>query len=523
MGRSARPTDDRRLVLFGGLLALAFVGIGVRLLMVQGLDAANYAQRGVDQRVREEILDAPRGTIYDRDSVELAVTINAETLVANPQDIENPRLAADLLAPYVNVEPDILADRLDGPGGFAYVARRLERSVASEIKDVIEEHDLNGFEFKDEAKRVYPSGALAAQVIGFVQVDENRGLGGIEYQFDEQLAGVPGRRIVERDPHGRVIPQGAFLIEPETPGADLVLTIDREIQFAADRALTAAVRRTNAVGGSIIVLDVQTGAILALANSPTFDPNQRAGVNPEALRNRAVTDTYEPGSTLKVVTVAAALDEGIVTARSLFEVPQEIEIHDKTYSDASKHEPQLSVAEIVAASSNVGTILIQGQLGNEAHQRYLSAFGLGQPTSTGLPRRGWRTVGVTREMVPDNVWPLNGDRIPRRGHATANGRGLRNDRERRRLGRTARRASRHRRRWRTHRRGAAHQTRDLGGDGTHDALSPARGHRSWNRMARSNRRLHGRRGRRAPRRSFCRRRRRTASTTASPASSAWRP
>ncbi len=251
---------------------------------------------------------------------------------------------------------------------------------------LVESLDLEGVYFIEEPKRVYPAGGLASQIIGFVQDDDGVGLEGLEYEFDDVLAGTPGALVVERDPYGNPIPQGQFLVDPAVPGGDLVLTIDREIEFLAQQALAGALERTGAIAGTIVVLDVESGEILAIANAPTFDANDRSNLDVERFRNRAVTDVYEPGSTLKVVTVAAALEEGVVTPSDVFTVPSKLVIHDKSYTDTARTgEEEMTVAEIVARSSNIGTILIQDQLGNDAHYRYLSAFGLGRAASGQFP------------------------------------------------------------------------------------------------------------------------------------------
>ena len=387
MRRPGWRIADMRLVLIGIVFTSAWVGIGFRLVNVQGLNAADYAARGESQRIRTEELPAKRGTIFDRDGVEVAVSIDAVTMVANPSQLADPVVAATLIAPLVGVDADVLEARFSIEGSeFAYVARRMERDSLGEVQALIESQELEGFYFIDEPKRVYPAGTLASQVLGFVQDDDGVGIEGLEYQFDGLLRGAPGTLVVERDPFGNPIPQGQFLVDPAVPGADLVLTIDRGIQFLTQRALEQALVTTNALAGSIVVLDPRTGEILAVANAPTFDPNDRTGVDPALFRNRAIADVYEPGSTLKVVTIAAALEEGIVAADTALTVPKKIVIHDKTFFDPGRRrKAKLTVADIVAKSSNIGTIIIQNLLGNQAHFDYLDAFGLGQPASAQFP------------------------------------------------------------------------------------------------------------------------------------------
>lgn len=385
MGRPRWRAADVRLLALGVGFLLAWGGIGYRMFDVQVANATEYAEVGKEQRVRNEELAADRGTIFDRDLVELAVTIDSVTVIANPSVITDPDAVASLISPYVDTDRDTLVARLSRDAQFAYIDRHMERADVDALQQAIDEAALSGFAYLTEPKRVYPAGSLAAQLLGFVQVDDNAGLEGIEKAYDAVLAGTPGKLLVEKDPYGRVIPQGEYYVEPAEPGADLVLTIDREIQFVTERALEEVVAATNAKAGTVVVMRPSTGEILALAAAPTFDPNDRTGANREAFRNRAVADVYEPGSTLKVVTIAAALEEGEVTPRTVLNVPQEIEIHDKTYADVTKHDEQLSVAEIVALSSNVGTIEIQRMIGNEVHHRYLDAFGLGHVATGQLP------------------------------------------------------------------------------------------------------------------------------------------
>ncbi|HEX9853847.1 MAG TPA: penicillin-binding protein 2 [Acidimicrobiia bacterium] len=385
--RPRRGTRDNRLLTVGVVFVLAWGGIGFRLFEVQGVQAGSFAERGQEQRVRNEDLPADRGTIFDRDGVELAVSIRAVTMIANPSVIKRPKETARLIAPLVGVDRDDLAERLsNNESQFAYVARRLERSQVEEVYALIEELGIEGFWFVEEPKRVYPAGPLAAQVVGFVQDDDGVGIEGLEFQYDAALAGEPGRQIVERDPFGKPIPQGEFTIDPPVPGADLVLTLDGAVQYATQQFLEKALRETKAVGGTVVVLSVKTGEILAMANAPTFDPNERSAYDPIHYRNRAVADVYEPGSTLKVVTISAAMNEGIVERNTLFDVPGELEIHDKVYTDeARKKAERMTVADIVARSSNIGTILIEQELGNDLLSAYLQAFGLGKKASGEFP------------------------------------------------------------------------------------------------------------------------------------------
>jgi cell division protein FtsI (penicillin-binding protein 3) len=398
MRRSQWRFGDLRLVLIGVFFVAAWVGIGYRLFLVQGADAAVLAQRGFDQRVRHEVIEPKRGTVFDRDGVELAISVEGRALVADPSLIDDPAGTAAALAPALTREFSDLQQRLTGDGRFMYLARRLGRSEAQEVAAIIEDEELAGLSLVEEPLRVYPSGRLAAPVLGLTRLEDNRGFEGIEAAMDDVLVGKPGKRIVERDPSGRAIPQGEYLIEPARPGSDVVLTLDREIQFAAEQALAAALERSNAEGGSVTVMDPRTGEILAMVSAPGFDPNDRTALLPETVQNRATSHVYEPGSTLKVVTVAAALEEGIAHRDSAFPTPHTVRIGGEEYTDHGYNPETMSVADIVTKSSNVGTIMIQRSLGNQLHYQYLDAFGLGRPTAIDF------TSEASGRLDPISAW-----------------------------------------------------------------------------------------------------------------------
>jgi len=381
MKRTQFRTNDLRLVVLGLVFVLAWAGIGYRLFTIQGAEAADLAQRGFDQRLRHEEIAAKRGTIYDRDGVELAVTVYGSALVADPTLVDRPTEAAAVLAPILGVDYGELAERLQGDGRFVYLARRLEHDVADAARKAIDEAGIEGLSFREEPLRIYPAGSLASPVIGLTRLDDGTGVEGIEAVMDAELAGRPGKRIIERDQAGRAIPQAEFLLEPAVPGSDVVLTIDRELQYIAERALQRGIDRTNADGGAVVAIDPKTGEILAMVSLPDFDGSDRENLDPATIRNRAVSDVFEPGSTLKVVTVAAALEEGVVRPNTPFETPKRIEIGGETFTDHGYNPAIMTVEQIVAKSSNVGTIKIQRQLGNEEHYRYLDLFGLGRTAS----------------------------------------------------------------------------------------------------------------------------------------------
>jgi cell division protein FtsI (penicillin-binding protein 3) len=372
---------NARLITVASVLVLSWVAIGFRLVVVQAIESEKYAELGLDQRLHSEALAADRGTIFDHDGQELALTIDAITVYANPREISDPETVALRLAPLLGREPAALEELLSTDAGFIYVARQMDREEA----DLVRAAHLPGIYFLTEPKRVYPLGSLTGQIIGFVRPDDNVGIEGIEYQYDAALAGSPGELLVEKDPQGRTIPQGEYSVIPAEPGSDLVLTIRTEIQYAAREALEAALERTGASAGSIVVLDPRTGEVLAMVNLPSFDPNDRQDVSADVVRNRAVTDVFEPGSTQKLVTVAGALESGMVGPWTTLEIPDRIEIEDTVFEDFTVHPDQLTVTEIVTYSSNLGTILLGEMLGARQLHAYMSAFGQGQASGIDFP------------------------------------------------------------------------------------------------------------------------------------------
>ncbi len=387
---------DLRLLIVGLVFTLAWGGIGYRLFNLQGSQALAHAEYGFDQRIKERSIDPPRGTIYDRDGIELAMTIDGFNVVVDPMLLDDPSAAAAVLAPFSDKSYDELAAELvegqQAERRYAEIAMRVNTAKKMEIERAVDEANdvevqragdkaqLIKVFYRDQPLRVYPAGSVAAQVIGLVRFDDDSGIEGLEKTFDSELEGKPGRIIVEVDPSGRAIPQGEVLVEPAVAGSDIVSTIDREIQFAAEQALRKAIQTTNAQSGSIVVMLPDTGEVVAMASWPGLDLNDRTEVTPDVLRNRAVADVYEPGSTLKTITVAAAVDQGIVSAATPIDTPESVTIGEFEYEDHGHNPEWMPVQDVLSRSSNVGTIEIQSRLGNELHYDYLTAFGLGSPS-----------------------------------------------------------------------------------------------------------------------------------------------
>lgn len=400
--RSGVETGVRRLrwtlVIFGVLLLVA-VG---KLVEIQVVNADAYAESGVRQRERTIDLPATRGRIYDRDGDVLATSVEAATVYADPRVFRPSRAAdgsrvpagadatevAEELADVLDADADTLKERLTEDRHFVYLGRQLDHEVGQEV----EELGLPGIGVLSEPRRVYPNGELAAQIVGFTGLDGD-GLQGLEARYDPVLAGQPGTLMLERAPGGLDIASGVRELVPPEVGTDLVLTLDREIQHAAERAASEVTEEHDARGASVLVQDVVTGEVLGMASAPGYDPNDLGGDGEsDTWRNRAVTDVFEPGSTQKALTVAAAMEEGLVDAETTFEVPDDLTVHGKRFTDMNEHETTTwSVAEIMERSSNIGTIQIAQELGDERLDGYLRGFGYG--TTSGLDFPG-ETAGL---------------------------------------------------------------------------------------------------------------------------------
>lgn len=390
------PADvaGRRVLGMTLVLALVFGGVVSRLVHVQVVRADEYAQRGEAQRARTIALPARRGRVLDREGDILAMSVDAATIYADPRAFRgtttsdgtavppagDPGEVAAALAPVIGVDAATIEELLRRDAHFVYLARQLDLEVGDAVRALA----LPGIGVLTEPSRVYPGGPLAGQVVGFTDID-GRGLLGLELQHDTLLGGRPGQLALERAPGGLTIP-GVRELVPPAAGTDLVLTLDREIQHVAARAAADVVEQFDAAGASIVVLEVATGDVLAMASAPTFDPNDRTGADPALFRNRSVTDVYEPGSVQKALTAAAALEEGIVTPETTMLVHDRLKVGSKVFSDSHDHEPEeLTFTQIMEQSSNVGTIEVAQALGEERLASYLDAFGYGQRLGVGFP------------------------------------------------------------------------------------------------------------------------------------------
>lgn len=369
------------LVLFV-LMGVALAGLSARLVELQGVSSAKYSRLGLDQRIHTVPLSAERGSVFDRNGQDLASSLTQKTVVADPAVIRNPAKTAAALAPVVGVpESQLLSGLSNRSSRFFYVARKVDPTVAAAAKKL----KLPGIEFIPESKRFYPSGSLAAPVLGFTGTD-NTGLAGIESGFNALLTGKAGEMRFEEDPRGREIPAGSRQTKPSKRGADIVLTLDASLQYQAEQVLEQEVTAAQAKGGIAIVADVRTGDILAMANVDAGDATHPAHPADATEHNRALTDVYEPGSTNKLITISAALEEGKVGPSTLFTVPYSATIGGKQFTDDEYHPTEtMSTTDILRQSSNMGTIQIARQLGKTKLDQYMRAFGLGRATGTLFP------------------------------------------------------------------------------------------------------------------------------------------
>jgi cell division protein FtsI (penicillin-binding protein 3) len=382
--------------LFFLLWACAIAG---RLFWLQIVRHQEFVERAEKQQQRTFEVAPRRGVLYDRNLRELAMTVQVDSIYAVPTEIDDKQAAAHALAAIVHTDPDDvqtseqeIVTRLNKGNSFAWVARRVTPDIAAKVKSL----PLKGIYFQKEFERFYPDNLIAAQVLGYVGVDDN-GLGGLEQKFEPQLHGVPGRMYTAVDAHARRL--GSTEHEPE-PGQNLVLTIDENIQFLAEQALDHVMEKTQAANGTVVVQDVHTGQILALAIRPTFNPNEFRRTTPSLLRDHAVSDVYEPGSTFKLVTYSAALDQQAVKPDDMVDcqggqmsLPGRI-IHD----DKADHYGLITVHEALEHSSDVAAVKMVQKIGQDKFYEYIRNFGFGQRTGTELP-------GETRGLLqPAKRW-----------------------------------------------------------------------------------------------------------------------
>jgi cell division protein FtsI (penicillin-binding protein 3) len=371
---------NRRIRLLLVFFVLAFFGTFGRAVWLQGVQAQPLDRLARGQHHATIEVPAARGSLLDRKGVELAIGKQAITVYANPRHVADPRATAIAAGRALRIDPDRLYPKLaDRSRGFVYVARKADPVRAEALKAL----NLTGLGFYPEERRVYPLGPVAAHVLGFAGLD-NRGLSGLELALDKTLAGRNGRQTVVRDPFGRTLDVLSSVSPVE--GRNVRLTLDDTLQANAESVLLRTVRQWDAKAATAVVLDPRSGEVLAMASVPGFDANRFPETDKDTQRNRAVTDTYEPGSTLKVVTVAGALSEGLVTPSTPFSLEPSIRVADRVIHEAHRTRTErMTVAEILSRSSNVGTITLAELLGRTRLETWVERFGFGKKSGVDFP------------------------------------------------------------------------------------------------------------------------------------------
>ncbi len=384
---------NRRIRLLLAMFVLAFGVAFLRATWLQGVRAASYGRLASNQHSEEVTIAAARGTLYDRGGVQLAIGEQATTVYADPRTVTDPRSEAATVAKIMRLdENEVYALLADRTLGFVYVARKANSVLAAKLA----RKGLPGLGFYHEEQRFYPQFNLAAQVLGYAGVD-NQGLAGLELSLNRQLAGQPGRERIVKDASGQAI--DTITSRTERDGEDVYLTLDHTLQSNAQAVLRDTVRRWHAKSATAIVLDPATGAVRAMAVAPGFDANDYPKVWRVFQRNRAVTDTYEPGSTFKLVTVAGALSDRLVSPTTRFTLPYSIQVADRVVHDAEPRGTEtMTVAHILSHSSNVGAITLAQKLGKQRLVRWIKRFGFGKLTGIDFPGE---SQGI---VLPEERW-----------------------------------------------------------------------------------------------------------------------
>lgn len=387
-----------RITLLFYLFAFLFLVVFGRAYQLQVLQSQRLGAMAERQSQRIVHLIPKRGIIYDRKKEEMAISVEVDSVFAQPGKVQKVREMAKKIAPLLGKKSADLLGKLKGEESFVW----LQRGITREQRKAIERYDFPGVGFLKETKRFYPQGRLGVHVIGFAGLD-GQGLEGVELGYDEFIRGEPGYIVISKDALGRSITPQTAPSRQSLDGCDVILTIDKNIQYVVEKELKKAVQAYSANGGMAVVMNPKTGEILALALQPSFDPNQFSTASPQVRKNRAVTDTFEPGSTFKVFLLAAALEEQAVAPREMFFCEHgAYTVGGKVIHDAHRYG-WLSLADIIKVSSNIGASKVGRKLGKYRLHRYLRNFGFGSKTGVDLPGevsgllaapRTWSEVGM---------------------------------------------------------------------------------------------------------------------------------
>jgi cell division protein FtsI (penicillin-binding protein 3) len=384
------------------ILAVVMFMFGLRLVQVQALQAGDYRERAVNEMEKVRTLQAPRGDITDINGVAFARSVAATSIVVDQTQITDPAKVAAFVAPILGMKVEEVQDSLTGTRKWNMVARNAKPATWLKLSAALDQYNsrfkamspdrIIGFFPERSYVREYPSGSLIASLIGFVNHD-GVGATGLESSMNSKIKGIDGKYSYANG-YKAEIPGSQSEIIPAQSGTSIRLTVDRDIQWVASKAIADVVKSTRALSGTVIVMDPKTGHILAHATAPTFDPNDTTKVSLVAMRNPSVLDVYEPGSTGKVMTIAAAMDEKKITPETVLTIPDKLKRSTKVFKDHEPHPTQrLTTAGILAVSSNTGSIKIGEMISNDKLYDYLTKFGIGTKTGSGLP-------GESRGILP---------------------------------------------------------------------------------------------------------------------------
>ena len=400
MGNFSLTHSRIRALIF--MTAVIMFLFGLRLVQVQALQANDYRDRAVNEMEKVKTLQAPRGDITDINGVSFARSVAATSIVVDQTQILNPAKVAAFVAPILDLNVSDVQTALTGTRKWSMVAQNAKPATWLKLKDAIDQYNsqfpgmsperIIGFFPERSYVREYPSGSLIASLIGFVNRD-GIGATGLESSMNSTISGKQGKYSFANG-YKAEIPGSQSVIVPAQSGTSIRLTVDRDIQWVAAKAIADVVKSTRALSGTVIVMDPKTGQVLAHATAPTFDPNNTSKVSLVAMRNPSVQDVYEPGSTGKVMTLAAALEEKKITPETVLTIPYALKRSVKTFHDHEPHPTQrLTTAGVLAVSSNTGSIKIGEMLSNDKLYEYLTKFGIGSKTGSGLP-------GESRGILP---------------------------------------------------------------------------------------------------------------------------
>lgn len=393
LGRKGQARAFKMLLTTGA----AFVVICVKLVSIQGFDSAGYLAAGGSEWQQTVTLPGERGAILDRNGYELAMSVPQTTFYVDQRQVTDPAGESAKLAPVLGVDPTTLQQKMTGKSTFVYLVRTVPDAEAKQISAL----NLPGVYSLSESKRFYPAGQLASPLLGVVGSDQS-GLSGIEYEYNALLNGRDGKEVEEIDPQGRIVPGGVEGYQAPVPGQDLVLTIDEPLQYQAEQALAQALVAANAKRGIALLMDTKTGNILADAELgmpspgstsppavPVTIPGPKGGSQAQPVESptaTSFTNVYEPGSVNKLITISAALQQGVIVPSDVFSIPNSYRVADTTFHDAEAHATEhWSVTDILANSSNIGTIQIAQKLGRTQLMHYIDEYGLGTATDISFP------------------------------------------------------------------------------------------------------------------------------------------